>query len=228
MLLSAFGIFGKAGNKMIRPRISILGDSYSSYEGWLPAGYHTWYFDGQSELTTDVNDVRQTWWWQLCQEEEMVLLRNSSYSGSTICNTGYDDNAAEFSFITRMKEDLGEKNVLNSKPDILFVFGGTNDSWAGSPVGEVKYADWTKEELYSFAPAFCYMMDYLTKWNPGTKIYHITNMETTPAIQMVIAEACEHYGIENIILEPLDLQNGHPTRKGMRQIKNQVVQYLYK
>lgn len=211
---------------MNRLRISILGDSYSSYEGWLPAGYHTWYFDEQSLETTDVNDVRYTWWWQLCEEEKMVLLRNVSYSGSTVCNTGYDYNAAEFSFITRMKEYLGEKSVLDSKPDILFVFGSTNDSWAGSPVGKIKYGDWTEEELYSFAPAFCYMIDYLKKWNPGTKIYQITSTETTPEIKKVIAEACEHYGIENIMLEELDLYNGHPTRKGMKQIKEQIVEYM--
>ena len=38
-------------------------------------------------------------------------------------------------------------------PDIILVFGGTNDSWAGSPIGEYVWADWTDEQLYSFRPA---------------------------------------------------------------------------
>ena len=122
-----------------------------------------------------------------------------------------------------MRRELGEGTA---SPDILLVFGGTNDFWAGVPIGSEKYADWDKEDLKEFAPAFCYMMDYLKKWNPGTKIYNITNMEVTPQIREMISEACEYYEIENIVLEPLDLQNGHPTCKGMKQIKEQVAKYI--
>src|SRR5574344_1656725 len=43
-------------------------------------------------------------------------------------------------------------NNLGDCPDIIFIFGATNDSWANSPIGDYKYADWTRQDMYSFRP----------------------------------------------------------------------------
>ena len=57
---------------------------------------------------------------------------NNSYSGSTVCHTGYEKaDYSDRSFITRI-HNLGT-------PDIILVFGGTNDSWAGAPIGVYQY-----------------------------------------------------------------------------------------
>lgn len=49
------------------------------------------------------------------------MKRNNSYSGSTVCHTGYQKaDYSDRSFATRM-DNLGN-------PDVLLVFGGTNDS----------------------------------------------------------------------------------------------------
>lgn len=61
--------------------ISILGDSYSTFIGWIPQGYAVWY--NPTSKKTDVHQVENTWWWKLCDKTHATLLTNSSYSGST-------------------------------------------------------------------------------------------------------------------------------------------------
>ena len=209
--------------------ISILGDSISTYNNWNPEGYTPWYSDdGNYNESNDISDVKQTWWYKIINELKATLLINSSYSGTTICNTGYNGNdSSEHSFITRMKNDIGEKKVLQSKPNLIFVFGGTNDTWAGSPVGNLKYNNWTDEDLKSTLPAFCYMIDYLQKWNPGCRIINIINVSVSEEIKQGMITACEYYSIENIVLENISLAGGHPNQEGMTQIKEQIIQKFF-
>jgi hypothetical protein len=93
---------------------------------------------------------------------------NNSFSGATICHTGYrSEDYSDHSFITRMKA-LG-------CPDIIFIFGATNDYWAKSPLGEYQYADWSKKDLYSFRPAMSYMLDTMIDYYPNVEIYFLLN-----------------------------------------------------
>src|SRR5574344_1725373 len=126
--------------------VSILGDSYSTYEGYLtPDTNAIWYFAKPNTKQTDVKSVTETWWYQYIKDNGYRLCVNNSFSGATICYTGYGKaDYSDRSFITRM-------NKLGC-PDIIFIFGATNDSWAKAPIGEYKYADWTRPELYSFRP----------------------------------------------------------------------------
>ena len=130
-----------------RLSVSILGDSYSTYEDFVtPSTNELWYYAKNVEAKTDVKDVSQTWWYQVIKENGWRLCLNNSYSGATISYTGYDGNDySARSFNTRM-------NNLGS-PDIIFVFGATNDSWAGSPVGAYKYEGITKADLYDLRSA---------------------------------------------------------------------------
>ena len=51
-----------------RPSVSILGDSYSTFEGYLtPDTMDIWYFAGSRHdaRSTDVSKVSETWWMQL-------------------------------------------------------------------------------------------------------------------------------------------------------------------
>ena len=69
--------------------VSILGDSYSTFEGYLqPDTNSIWYYTIPRHKT-DVVSVRQTWWHQFIKENDYRLCVNNSFSGATICNTGY-------------------------------------------------------------------------------------------------------------------------------------------
>lgn len=48
----------------VKQTVAVLGDSYSTFEGFIPKGYATWYSPTTPPETTDVNKVEQTWWWQ--------------------------------------------------------------------------------------------------------------------------------------------------------------------
>ena len=112
------------------------------------------------------------------------------------------------------------------KPDIILVFGGTNDSWAGAPVGDYKYANWTKADLYNFRPAFCRLLDYITKNYPEAKVYNITNSELSAEVTDSMDKICRHYGITNICLHDIDKQWGHPSVQGMKSISEQLTKVV--
>ena len=204
--------------------ISIIGDSYCTYSDWIPTGYACWYRTGGNEDTSNnVASVKDTWWWQLSKETGLSLLINNSYSGSTICTTGYNStDSTDSSFVTRIKLHNGQNRYLQPKPDIIFVFGGTNDNYANSPVGSVKYSGWTTNDLKSVLPAFCYMLDYLQTWNPQARIINIINDGLKSDITNGMVTACNYYGIENILLSGISKTGGHPNKSGMISIKEQV------
>ena len=204
--------------------ISILGDSYSTYSGWIPADYKYWYTDTGNECENNVSSVEQTWWRKLCKELNLQLIDNCSYSGSTVCNTGYDGaDASDTSFIHRMKRELGENREPGKQPDILLVFGATNDYWAGSPIGSPQYENWDAASLKQFAPAFCYLFHYLRKWNPQSKIYSIVNDELSDEYRDVMNQIADQYGIQQVLLHDIEKENGHPNVNGMKEIKNQLI-----
>ena len=143
-LLLLFMTICSTGFSQYRKSVSILGDSYSTFEHYLqPDTNAVWYFP-QPLNKNDVTSVGQTWWYKFIQESGYRLCVNNSFSGSTICHTGYQKaDYSDRSFVTRM-DNLG-------CPDIILIFGGTNDSWAGAPIGEYQYAAWTKQNVYSGA-----------------------------------------------------------------------------
>lgn len=88
LVLLLIGSLSLRAQKNAKPVISILGDSYSTFEEYIPNGNEPWYFKRPVENRTDVVDVKQTWWWQLISEDGYILGVNDSYSGATISYTG--------------------------------------------------------------------------------------------------------------------------------------------
>lgn len=216
MLISA----NFAASSQSRKSVSVLGDSYSTFENYVePKSNEMWYFVHPNPDLTDVNDVKQTWWHQLIKEGGYRLEQNNSYSGSTICTTGYrGEDYTPRAFITRM-DNLG-------CPDILLIFGATNDSWANSPIGEFVWSDWTEEQLKSFRPALTYMLSHIVDRYPNTELLYIINDGLKPEITSSIVEACDHYGVPYVQLKDIDKTAGHPNIHGMKQIKEQVAAAL--
>ena len=210
-LMAATMIAASAQNK----KVSILGDSYSTFQGIIPANYSSFYPNDRN----DVVEVEQTWWSLYIKAKGYQLEKNNSWGGTTICGTGY--GGMDFSrnnFIARV-DSLGS-------PDIIFVFGGTNDAWANSPVGEYQYADWTKEDCKNFRPALAYLLDKLQKRYPEAAIYSLLNSELREPINESMREICKHYNVQLIELHDIDKQNGHPSISGMKSICNQLLEAI--
>lgn len=208
---------GATAEAVVKPKkVSILGDSYSTFEGFIPLGNIAWYKPVPKEgRPTDVTDVDQTWWKIFIDDNGYVLEKNNSYSGATVCNTGYEGNDySDRSFVTRLT-DLGD-------PDLILIFGGTNDSWAGSPIGEYVWNDWSSTDLYSYRPATAYMLAKLQELHPDAEIIVIINDELSPEIIESTETVCDHYGVKYMVTENVSKMSGHPDRKGMVAIAEQL------
>lgn len=201
-----------------KPAVSILGDSYSTFAGFIPAGNASWYLPAPKNHN-DVCKVEQTWWFQTLQQLDGRLEKNESYSGSTVCNTGYNKaDARTTSFLARVSR-LG-------KPDLIFVCGATNDSGAGVPIGEYKYRDWTAEELYSFRPALAKLFADLKRLYPKAEIYFILNTDLSAAVNESVHTVCRHYGVPCLDLRNISKQDGHPGIEGMKAMAEQITAFV--
>lgn len=205
----------------------IFGDSYSTYADHIPQGYAV-YYSGKRDTPPDLEDVSQTWWHQVITEGGGKLVQNNSWSGSTICYTGYGctDRSKSSSFIYRINKLAEEGFFKKNTIDTVFVFGGTNDHWCQAPVGQLQFSDWTHDSLFFVLPAICHFFKRLKEELPNANIYCLINTNLRADITNGMKTACDHYGIKYITFDSIDKVNGHPTAKGMTDIKNQVLKNL--
>ncbi|MBR3087591.1 MAG: hypothetical protein IKH02_01075 [Prevotella sp.] len=194
-------------------KVSILGDSYSTFIGIIPANYSSFYPNDRN----DVTEIGQTWWSLYIQAKGYTLEKNDSWGGTTICGTGYGRmDASRNNFISRV-DSLGN-------PDLIFVFGGTNDAWANSPMGEYQYSDWTKEDCKNFRPAVACLIDMLKQRYPNAEFCFILNSELKETVNESMREICNHYNVKLVELHDIEKQNGHPSINGMKSICEQLLE----
>ena len=204
--------------------IMIFGDSYSTYEGYIPEGYAV-YYSGKRENPPDVFDVKNTWWGRLIDRTGAVLVQNNSWSGSTIGYTGYNnsDCSHSSSFIYRFERLLSEGFFRENKIDTLLVFGGTNDAWCEAPLGELKYEGIEERDLFSVLPATSHFARRLHEELPETKVVFIGNCDIKAEVTDALRKVSENYGFTYVGLADVEKVSGHPTELGMEQICNQIL-----
>ena len=211
MLLAVVATAASAQTK----KVSILGDSYSTFQGVGPSHYAPFYPNDRN----DVKEMEQTWWSLYIKAKGYQLEKNDSWGGTTICGTGYGRmDVSRSSFLARV-DSLGN-------PDIIFVFGGTNDAWANSPIGDYQYSGWTKDDCMNFRPALACLLDKLQKRYPQATICCLLNSELREPINESMREVCKHYNVQLVELHDIDKQNGHPSISGMKAICDQLLEAL--
>lgn len=205
--------------------VLILGDSYSTFTGYIPNGFGSWYSNIKRK-ETDVTDVQHTWWWQLVNETDSKLVHNNSWSGTTICNTCRQKFDIRSSFVNRFEKLVHEGFFEQNNIDTVFVFGSTNDSWIDSPIGELMYEGWTEQDLLCVLPAISYLFYRIKSAIPNARIIGIVNTGLKEVIADGIKKAADYFGIEYLQLENISKQYGHPDIEGMKQIKDQILRYI--
>jgi hypothetical protein len=198
-------------------KVSILGDSYSTFEGALTPEKNKPYYLKPPKARGGVESADQTWWMQVIKGMGGELEVNNSYSGSTICFTGYNKlDFSKTSFVRRAAE-LGN-------PDVIFICGGTNDAWAKSPLGEFKYEDITDEDCKSFRPACAKMFADLKTKYPKARLYFILNSEIGSGVPKSVVEIAKRCEVPVIKLgKSIEKKSGHPTAAGMKAIADAVL-----
>lgn len=207
--------------------VLILGDSYSTFEGSIPDGFAIYYYKNKDGF--GINSPADTWWGMLFGKVKANLVLNCSWSGTTICNTGYNgDDYSDKSFIYRFDKLVADGFFEENKIDTMILFGGTNDCWAYSPIGEKKMKNWTKEDLYYFKPAFCYLIKRIREVLPDVKLLSILNTGFLPVFNDAIVSLSEELCVDTLVLKNIQKLEGHPNKKGMEQICEQVLEHINK
>lgn len=207
----------------------IFGDSYSTYKGHIPQGYDHYYYPEQAPAGREEMSMQldETWWRRFIKRTGANLIRNDSWSGSTICYTGYNgDCSTTSSFIYRYRELLKDDFFKKNNVDTVIVFGGTNDSWCPAELGERKLEDQTEDDLRYALPAISHIMSSMKADLPNTRIVYIANCGIDDAIIDCMADEGERLGIEVVKIHDVDKQNEHPTVRGMEEICDQVASAL--
>ena len=106
------------GLKHMPTRLGILGDSISTFNGIIPSD-HRPYYPSTNSACADVTSWEKTYWGHLVKDYwKCELDVNSSWSGS--CVADGDPTVVRTPFVKRCS--------LFKNPDVIILFGGTNDS----------------------------------------------------------------------------------------------------
>ncbi len=203
--------------------VVILGDSYSTFEGCIPQGYACWY--SKDADYTDVHSAKQTWWNLLMNATNSTLVYNCSYSGSTICNRGYDEvDATETSFLTKLSTI--KENVRADEIDTIIIYGGLNDCWAGVPLGKINYENHTTDDLFTLFSTLIELLNNARDTFKNARVIFVIEGDLTDEIKRGFTEICNTLKVETVTTHDVNKTSGHPNIQGMRDICNQITEYL--
>lgn len=218
--------------------ISIIGDSISTYDGYIPEGNETYY------PRYGIDNVNKTWWKMLIDELGLNLIVNQSWSGSRITNVS---NGTRIPFI-----DESRLGSLGS-PDIIIVEGGLNDYWQSSPSSLGEFIKETNPATFDksvFRQAYQYLCYELQKRYPASDIFICVPSQTNKYglfsnnpvgwslldLHNTVRECADFYGLKVIDLskcginqQTMDIYTGdgiHPNDKGAVIFKEYVKKCL--
>lgn len=154
-------------------KLSILGDSISTFDGYIPTDYNIFY-PGSGDIST----VEKTWWWQVMNATGMELNANASSSNTTITGDSLDTTGSAPGCSTKRMIDLTPGDD-GPAPDILIVFMGTNDFLRSVELGTFTEPSPQDEGVVNnFCDAYELMIQKLNALYPNADIYFCTLLET--------------------------------------------------
>lgn len=213
--------YKKGISDFVGKKVSILGDSISTFKGYVPNGYPCFY----PYPTADFGDVNQTWWMQVINNLGMSLLKNNSYSGSCVSSGTGDSSTVTDSRLIELVDG-------NKKPDIILLFMGSND--CGS-----KYVS-----LDTFASSYKTMIEKIQVLCPDTEIYLFTlpcsnlyTEENRVLYNEVIRKYATDFSLNLIELNATFtvencsdylLDSAHHNKEGMEKLSKSIINEMLK
>lgn len=168
--------------------LSIMGDSISTFQGYIPEGYYD--FFPENGLVSDVDD---TWWKRVLDEKGWTLCVNASSSGATCAGDSTGTDTPQCGCNEYRTGGLGGPD--GTMPDVIIVYMGTNDFLQGIPLGDNDGTRPVPEgEVSLFGDAYTLMLDKLQAKYPSSRIYCCTIAQIgtygtdTPFVEMVNGE----------------------------------------
>ena len=203
-------------NNLNGKTISILGDSISTFEPFIPSGFASFY----PYPTADVNDVNMTWWMQVINKVGGRLFVNNSYSGT--CVADLSSNATKN--IGRINYNL----IGNKYADVLIIYMGSNDCASGS-INEATFKAGYKQMLDNIKKV-CPNQEIILMTLTSTSFYSATKQK---AFNNIIREYASSYklrlvDVENTSLDDHKVDSAHPDYSGMKILADAVINELIK
>ena len=151
-------------------KVSIIGDSISTFTGYVPSGYATYY------PRQDVTSVDKLWWKIALDKTGMQLLKNAAWASSTV--VGDDTQGAIVASSDARIADLADGDT---KPDIVIVLIGTNDFGRSYSIGTFTDTDTipTASNIADFKPAYAKMIGKIHTAYPEAKVFACTLIPRT-------------------------------------------------
>ena len=210
--------YSVGANNYAGKSFAIIGDSISTYEGYIPSTFDKFY----PYATADVNDVNKTWWMQAINKIGGTLFVNNSYSGTCV-----GDSSAHAT-----KNDLRLKytQINGQSPDVILIFMGSND--CASKYVTIDQFKSGYDQMLTKLQALCPESEIVLCTLPTSPFYsgkEVNHIE----YNKIIREYATQYGLNVVNLEPISLSghlvdSAHPNTSGMTVIAEQVVAELLK
>ena len=156
-------------------KLSLLGDSISSYVGTVPSGNDTYYKGNNSGVSSST----QMWWYVLCQLTGMTPLVIDGYSGSAVTQLEDSSHVSKIPMSSDTRTSRLHSGTTN--PDIILIAGGVNDyTYAQSAQSEPLAWDGTTTPVLgnSFTEAYACMIKKLQTNYPNALVIPLSTWFT--------------------------------------------------
>lgn len=183
-------------------KISIIGDSISTYTGWSDAypiaGPEYTYRYGEAYYGPEGGDfhntellVTDTWWHQAAERLGAEILMCNSGNSTGILSAKYAANADWEQYLKDLRGFDSRPYYMGrdgKSPDIIAIYLGSADMGASNPFGSVEDIDfdtlivdngdgsYTYAEPVTVAEAYCIMLHKMQVTYPGVEIYCFTSV----------------------------------------------------
>ena len=203
-------------NNYVGKKFSILGDSISTYQDYIPEGFSCFY----PYPTADVRDYNQTWWMRVINKLGGTLFLNNSYSGSCVAHDTLSS--------TYKQHRIDYLNVQGQYADCLIIYMGSND--AASSVVSLKNFDERYKIQLDLIKETCPNMEIILCTLAKSKLYTDANQAS---YNEVIRKYASEYNLTLIDLENVDITNAlvdsaHPKQEGMNILASEILKNLIK
>ena len=158
-------------NPYFGKRFSVLGDSISTLEGFLPKGNPVFY-DAACREKSGIWEMGDTWWGKVIDFFGGELLVNDSWSG---CRVARPAASADAFPCGCSEKRTGRLHVEDVQPDVILIYMGIND-W-GVGISPEPGEDATEGDT-CFSLAYARMLNQLKRNYPRAEIWCCTLAKT--------------------------------------------------
>ena len=192
----------------VKKKVSLLGCSFSTFEGTMPSGYRT-YYPSEDRGVTKLDEM---WWKMLLNAADAELEVNASWSGAGASNFRASLGYPDFYDLT---SELGN-------PDWIIVEMGGNDARNNIPLGNYDYVTSTSElSENEFIPAYTKGVRSLLETYPNAKIILVI-IWMPEQFKAAIRNIGEHYGLLVVDVSEYHGDNIHPNKEEMKIVANKL------